>query len=105
MVQCILSRQQIRLRDTIPGSILRWEHVTAPGLVWFEAIEPDYDYDTPGYLIAPYIWLWMLARLPPSEKNLLWLPRDHRPSSTAVRGNVVVLGHDSGRVSFLEFAL
>jgi WD40 repeat protein len=37
-------------------------------------------------------------------ENLLWLPWDYRPSSTTVRGSVVVLGHASGRVSILEFA-
>ena len=65
IVQCILSRQQIRLRDVIPGSNLRWEDVTAPGLIWFERTGENYD--SQGYLIAPYIWLWMLARLRPSE--------------------------------------
>jgi len=38
-------------------------------------------------------------------ENLLWLPSDYRPTSTAVRGSIVVLGHASGRVSILEFAL
>jgi hypothetical protein len=37
--------------------------------------------------------------------NLLWLPSDYRPTSVAVRGSDVVLGHASGRISFLEFAL
>lgn len=69
IVQCILSRQQIRLRDIIPGSDLRWEHVTASGLIWFESDETDYDYDTQGYLVAPYIWLWTLARLPTSKNT------------------------------------
>jgi hypothetical protein len=39
------------------------------------------------------------------EENLLWLPSDYRPMCVAVRGSVVVLGHASGRISFLEFAL
>ena len=43
IVQCILSRQQIRLREMIPGSNLRWEHVIASGLIWFESTETDYD--------------------------------------------------------------
>jgi hypothetical protein len=68
IVQCILSRQQISLQDLIPGSKHRWEHVTASGLIWFEAVGPGYDTD--GYLVAPYIWLWMLARLPPSQNAL-----------------------------------
>jgi hypothetical protein len=66
VVQCVLSRQQIYLRDTIPGSNLRWEEITASGLIWFERTGTDYYYDAPGYLVVPYIWLWMLARLNPS---------------------------------------
>jgi hypothetical protein len=62
IVQCILSRQQIRLQDVITGSDLQWEHVAASGLIWFERTTTNYG--TRGYLVAPYIWLWMLARLP-----------------------------------------
>ena len=46
----------------IPGSALRWEDITASGLIWFEGSEADYDDDDEGYLVVPYIWLWMLAR-------------------------------------------
>ena len=67
IVQCILSRQRIRLREAIPGTNLRWEHITASGLIWFESIGANYD--TYGYLVAPYIWLWMLARLPVSKNT------------------------------------
>jgi hypothetical protein len=67
IVQCIIFRQKIYLMNLIPRSDLPWEHVTAPGLIWFERAKTngieDYDYDTPGYLMAPYFWLWMLARL------------------------------------------
>jgi WD domain, G-beta repeat len=38
-------------------------------------------------------------------ENLLWLPFDCRPSCAAVCGSVVVLGHASGGMSILEFAL
>jgi hypothetical protein len=38
------------------------------------------------------------------KENLLWLPSDYRPTSVA-GGSVVVLGHASGRISCLEFAL
>ena len=71
VVQCILSRQPIRLQRFIPGSDLRWEHIIAPGLLWFEKIEEasEYSYDASGYLVAPYIWLWLLARLLPPENS------------------------------------
>ena len=68
IAQCILSRRLIRLRDNIPGSDLKWEDVASSGLIWFESTEIDDVYGPQGYLVAPYIWLWMLARLPP-ERN------------------------------------
>jgi hypothetical protein len=57
IAQCILSRRQIRLRDVIPGSNLRWENVAAPGLIWFERTSGGSRGGSRGYLIAPYIWL------------------------------------------------
>ena len=33
----------------------------------------------------------------------LWLPSDYRPSCSAVCGNVIYLGHASGKVTFIEF--
>ena len=73
VVQRILSRQPVRLQGFIPESDLRWEHITAPGLLWFEKIEGasgyEFNYDTSGYLVAPYIWLWLLARLLPPENT------------------------------------
>ena len=37
--------------------------------------------------------------------NVLWLPFDYRATSSAVGGNILVLGHASGCVTFLEFNL
>ncbi|KAJ5938324.1 WD40 repeat-like protein [Penicillium verhagenii] len=39
------------------------------------------------------------------DKNVLWLPPEYRPSCFAVRDKTLALGHASGRVSFLRFAL
>jgi hypothetical protein len=39
------------------------------------------------------------------KDSLLWLPPEYRPTSVTVRGSVVILGHASGRILFLEFAL
>ena len=36
-------------------------------------------------------------------EGILWLPPDHRASCVAVWDGMVVLGHFSGRISFLEF--
>ena len=38
-------------------------------------------------------------------ENVLWLPSDYRATSSAVGGNILVLGHASGCVTFLEFNL
>jgi hypothetical protein len=38
-------------------------------------------------------------------ENILWIPADHRPTSFAVRDNILVMGHTSGRVTFIEFGL
>ena len=62
IVQRILSRRQILLGDKISESELQWEQVTSSGLIGFERTT---NYGTKGYLVAPYIWIWMLARVPP----------------------------------------
>jgi hypothetical protein len=36
-------------------------------------------------------------------KNILWLPPEYRPCCQAIRNGTVVLGHYSGRLSFLYF--
>jgi hypothetical protein len=38
-------------------------------------------------------------------KQVLWLPSDYRATCSAVRGNILVLGHASGLISFFEFDL
>lgn len=37
--------------------------------------------------------------------NVLWLPFDYRATCVAVRNNIIVLGHESGHVTFFEFDL
>jgi roadblock/LC7 domain-containing protein len=39
------------------------------------------------------------------KRKLLWLPREHRPSRTAVRKNLVALGFPCGEVQVVEFTL
>jgi WD40 repeat protein len=36
------------------------------------------------------------------KANLLWLPPEYRPSCSAFRDNLFVLGHPSGRVTFIQ---
>ncbi|RYP57870.1 hypothetical protein DL770_010563 [Monosporascus sp. CRB-9-2] len=37
-------------------------------------------------------------------EDMLWVPFEHRPRCTAVCGNAIAFGYESGRVSILEFA-
>ncbi|KAN0086965.1 hypothetical protein V8E54_000653 [Elaphomyces granulatus] len=37
-------------------------------------------------------------------RNLLWLPPDYRANCSALLNNILVLGHESGQVTFTEFA-
>ena len=38
-----------------------------------------------------------------SEANILWLPPDYRSTCEAILDETVILGHASGRLSFLQF--
>ena len=38
-------------------------------------------------------------------ENLLWLPPNYRAISSALQGNILVLGHKSGQIIFLNLAL
>ena len=42
---------------------------------------------------------WVACR----TENILRLPRDYRPTCSAVQDNVLVMGHASGRITFIEF--
>ena len=53
--------------------------------------------DSPTYLFIKKQWVTCRT------ENALWLPTDYRPSCLAVRDNILVMGHASGRVTFIEF--
>ena len=38
-----------------------------------------------------------------NQQRMLWLPSEYRPTCVTVNKNAVVLGHSSGRTTFLEF--
>jgi WD40 repeat protein len=42
---------------------------------------------------------WVVQQM----EKVLWLPSDYRATSAAVWNNILVLGHASGRVTFIEF--
>jgi WD40 repeat protein len=37
------------------------------------------------------------------ETNLLWLPFEYRPICSAARGNLLLLGHSSGKITLMKF--
>jgi WD40 repeat protein len=39
------------------------------------------------------------------ERNLIWLPYEYRPSCSAFRDNVLLLGHASGKITFIKSCL
>ena len=39
------------------------------------------------------------------ETNLLFLPVEYRPSCSAFRGNLLLLGHSSGKITLMKFSL
>jgi WD40 repeat protein len=43
---------------------------------------------------------WIAGR----NVNLLWVPHKHQAFVTAVFGNVIVIGYQSGRISIFEFS-
>ncbi|KAJ5121983.1 hypothetical protein N7526_008920 [Penicillium atrosanguineum] len=43
----------------------------------------------------------MWLRLP--NERAIWLPADYRAVCSAVKGNTLALGHESGKVTFIEF--
>ena len=38
------------------------------------------------------------------EENLLWLPPDYRLACSAFQGNLLVIGHPSGKATFIQFS-
>ncbi|KAH7176233.1 hypothetical protein EDB81DRAFT_633571, partial [Dactylonectria macrodidyma] len=52
-----------------------------------------------GYGIsADGVWITYQGR------NLLWLPSEYRPETSAIRGSIVALGCNSGRVLLFRFS-
>jgi WD40 repeat protein len=73
---------------------------TDRGLVDLVSLCPSIVSSPPTLFRGVFVKEQWIAR---GMENLLWLPKDYRPSSIAVQGNVVALGHASGGVSILEF--
>lgn len=72
---------------------------TDRGLVEFSRVSNTLSWPTlQGNIFVEERWITCGAR------KLIWLPFDYRPSCVAVRGNIVILGHRSGRLSIIGLA-
>ena len=88
------SDNTVQLWDTITGAALQTlkGHSSSISSV---AFSPDSNL-LPTLYISNY---WVVE----GEANILWLPPDYRPTCEAIWDQTIVLGHLSGRLSFLQF--
>lgn len=66
--------------------------------------ERDNDASNPAYR-NPEVFIAQERWINLNGNNVLWLPPDVRPSCFAIDGNLLVLGHFSGRISFIRFCM
>jgi WD40 repeat protein len=59
--------------------------------------------DELAHNLRPYTVFLKEDWITQDERNHLWLPADYRPSCSAYQGNLLVLGHPSGEVTFIQF--
>jgi WD40 repeat protein len=59
--------------------------------------EPSLQRPQPSYVFVQDQWISL------NQQRMLWLPSEYRPTCVTVNKNAVVLGHSSGRITFLEF--
>ena len=59
----------------------------------------DPPHGTPDISIEHHQWIALNGR------RVLWLPIESRPSCFKINGNVLALGHVSGRISFVGFCM
>jgi WD40 repeat protein len=85
--------QTVRLWDAVTGPPLQTLEGHSDGVASV-AFSPDRT-QVPALRVVNY---WLVE----GSTNILWLPTDYRPTCEAVWGRIVVLGHESGRISFLQ---
>ncbi|RKL08734.1 Vegetative incompatibility protein HET-E-1 [Fusarium oxysporum] len=73
---------------------------TDKGLLLFNADHPfiiiPYQEQSPREILVKKDWVSLNA------ENILWLPRDYRATCWTSHDDLLVVGHDSGQVTFLE---
>jgi hypothetical protein len=73
------------------------------GLSALTSLERRYPHDKSLQLVQiPEVFVnesWVVR----DTEKILWLPSEHWANCSAFRGNVLVLGHINGRVTFMQF--
>jgi len=87
----------VKLWDAATGTV-RQSLEGHSGRVWAVAFSPDGRL-APGSGDIFVKGHWVTR----GKENLLWLPPDYRADILALRGNILVLCHVSGRVTLLDF--
>ena len=59
IARAILTRHPLNIDEIIPEINKTPDEIIRPGLIRFE---PTFPMSKTGYLIAPYIWIWILAQ-------------------------------------------
>ena len=73
-----------------------WGAITGYALLTLEDFDPAGNSHISGLCIRDE---WITRR----KVNLLWLPHEYRTTAIAVSRDIIVLGHQLGSVSILEF--
>jgi WD40 repeat protein len=66
-------------------------------------IQPTSDSDISGSHRHPDIFLEQHHWISLNRDRVLWLPPEARPTCSAIKRNIIAMGHASGRISFLGF--
>jgi WD40 repeat protein len=90
----------VRLWDPATGALTQTleGHSEAVDSVAFSST-PHPSHAAPSISIEHRQWIAL------NGKRVLWLPIDSRPSRFKINGNILALGHASGRVSFIGFSM
>jgi WD40 repeat protein len=73
-----------------------WDAITGDALLTLKGFDPAGTSHISGLCIRDE---WITRR----KVNLLWLPHEYRTTAIAVSRDIIVLGHQLGSVSILEF--
>jgi hypothetical protein len=74
---------------------------TDRGVLDISSFRTDVSFSSSNYLRGLFVSSNWVAE---EKENILWLPPDYRATCVAVWNGIVVLGHSSGDISFLEFS-